>query len=510
MSQPRSDSASSDDLTTTEEKAYHPKRPHKKSRTGCKNCKARKVKCNEARPTCRSCRLRKTPCVYPSAPAPASARASAAAPSPPSSTKTIANANSSIHQKPKSPLFTCSIPTSTPSTVLSPIHNSLAAPPRPADDIPVIAEPLFRPPQAKDELDMCLLWFYTTATCSSFSVEGGGYNRPVETTMRTRIVQHAFQHPFLMDSIFALSSLHLQSLGQKVNHNRSLAYRATSFEGYRRAVQEANPETYPALIANALILTALSSQSFREPDAKDLFIIDWMIVWNGIGVIINVIGFEKLVKSGLDCLFYRPPIDLDTSAYSIPNQLLYMISSMTIDDADYPDSQTYYDTLKYLGSLYYSLNEGLNPIMTLRIITWFTFVPDKFLDLGRQKRPRALVILAYYAVFLKIGNSIWWLKGIGQRSLRDICRHLGPEWSHLLKIPMLAISTDDPFDIARLVLEDPEWTSPSWPKPEDENLNEALGNLSWVDDLGRKCEIRGNEAIAVEEDRPKARCHGSD
>ena len=323
--------------------------------------------------------------------------------------------------------------------------------------------------------------------------------------MRTRTVQYAFQHRFLMDSIFALSSLHLQHLNQKIDQNRSLAYRATSFEGYRKAVEEGDPETFPALIANSLILTALSSQSFREPDAKNLYIVDWMVVWRGIGIMVHAMGFKKLVDSGLDCLFYRPPIDLDMSAYSIPNQLLFMVSSMSTDDIDYPDSQAYYDTLKYLGSLYHSLNQGLNPIMNLRIITWFTFVPGRFLDLGRQKRARAFVILAYYAVFLKIASGIWWAEGIGQRSLREICRHLGPEWSHILKIPMLAISTDDPFDLARLVLEDPEWKSPSWPKPEDESFNEALRDLSWVDAFGRKCEIRGNDAIVVEEDRPASK-----
>lgn len=489
-----SDSASPEDPTTTEHKPYHAKRPHKKSRTGCKNCKARKVKCDEARPRCRSCRLRKTECVYPSAPP----LASAVSTSPTSSTKTTPEVNALARESPD-PTSAVSFPSHSNPSIAYSINNSIAAPPGSSNEVTIISEPMFRPAFANDEFDMRLLWFYTTATCSSFSVECG-YHRPVETVMRTRIVQHAFQTPFLMQSLFALSSLHLQNLNQKIDQNRALAYRATSFEGYRKGVEEASPETFPALIANSLLLTALSSQVFRDPDGKDLYIIDWMVVWRGIGLMINFLGVDKLVSSHLSSLFYRPPIDLDASTYSIPNQLLFMVSSMSTDDIDYPDTQTYYATLKYIGALYYNLNLGLSPIMNLRIITWLTFIPREFVELARQKRPRALIILAYYAVFLKIASSIWWLKGIGQRTLRDICRHLSPEWSHFLKDPMLAINIEDPFDLARVVLQDPEWRSPSWPEPEDETLNEAIRDLSWVDNSGRKCELRSNEIVIMEGD----------
>ncbi|OAX79863.1 hypothetical protein ACJ72_05813 [Emergomyces africanus] len=42
------------------------RKPHTKSRTGCYNCKARRVKCPETRPECDNCRLRQLDCVYPS------------------------------------------------------------------------------------------------------------------------------------------------------------------------------------------------------------------------------------------------------------------------------------------------------------------------------------------------------------------------------------------------------------------------------------------------------------
>ncbi|KAG9250230.1 uncharacterized protein F5Z01DRAFT_419990 [Emericellopsis atlantica] len=501
MSGSLSDSLSPPDTTVASDKPYHSKRPHKKSRAGCKNCKARKVKCDEARPICRSCKLRKNECVYPDIPEPASAAASSkprSAPdsvdnaptssaSPSSAFEEWCNGGGHSHTPAQSNAL---VRASTASSTTP--HVTDACPPELKNDLQLLREPLFRPAVARDDFDMRLLWFYTTATCSSFSIEYAA-DRPVETIMRTRIVHHAFQTPFLMQSLFALAALHLQNLNQEIDPKRALAYRATSFEGYRKAVAEADPETFPAMITNSLILTALSSQAFRDADGKDLYIVDWMIVWRGIGLIIQTMGFERFLASGLQTLFYRPPMDLDDAAKHIPNTLLYMVSSIPESDPDFQETQTYYDTLKYLGALYQNLHDGgLGPIMVLRIITWFTFIPNGFVELGRQRRPRALVIIAFYAAFLKLANSVWWIKGIGQRTLRDVCRHLGPEWSYVLNMPMHAINTEDREDLVRLILADPEWLSADKPATEDPLAAAVDEHPTWTVFLGKEVDLSCN------------------
>lgn len=339
---------------------------------------------------------------------------------------------------------------------------------------------------------MKLLWFYTTATASSFAVDAGGPT-PVDDILRVRMVQFAFETPFLMDSLFALSCLHLQSLNQDCDQRRALAYRARSFEGYRKAVEEAKPETFPALIANSLFLTALSSQVFREEESKDLYIIDWMVVWRGIGLIIDLMGVQNLFTSGVAELFYRPPIDLDKSAAYIPNHLLFMISSIKPGDIDYPDVQTYYETLKYLGSLYHGLSDGFGVVLNLRIITWFTFVPKPFIKIAREQRPRALVIIAHYVAFIKMVRGVWWLEGIGDRSIDDIIKHLGSQWQHMLVVPHLAREAEGDLAVARILLENPQWTPPTatnvwWT---------SMAPLSWVDDVGRRVKWKEDERKLV-------------
>ncbi|KAM4054358.1 C6 zinc finger domain-containing protein [Hirsutella rhossiliensis] len=310
-------------------------------------------------------------------------------------------------------------------------------------------------PDTFDQTDMKLLWFYTTATCSCFSLQSGK-QRPVEDIMRTLVVRHAFETPFLMHSLFALASLHLQSLGQSINPQRALSYRAKSFAGYRRAVQEAKPETFPALLANSLLLTVLSTQGFREPDGKCLYIIEWMLLWQGIGLVAGLVDVSSIPSAGLEPLFHRPAIDMEAAAAAaaaaaIPDHLVTMVLSMEPDDADFLETQTYLVTLQHLGSLYYNLRKGLGAIMTLRIITWLTYLPRRFVELVRSRRPRALVIMVHYAAFLKVVAGIWWMAGVGDRSIRDILDYLGHEWRQHVEMPLRAMDFDDATELARVI-----------------------------------------------------------
>ncbi|KIW63358.1 hypothetical protein PV04_10209 [Phialophora macrospora] len=45
-------------------RAFKPRRPHKKSRNGCKYCRRRRIKCDETKPACLRCVNRNQPCEY--------------------------------------------------------------------------------------------------------------------------------------------------------------------------------------------------------------------------------------------------------------------------------------------------------------------------------------------------------------------------------------------------------------------------------------------------------------
>lgn len=265
---------------------------------------------------------------------------------------------------------------------------------------PVLKEPLFRPKQF-DEKDMEVMWFYSAKGFRAFS---SSFNRrpSVEKALQVTIPQYGFAHTYLMDCILALSALEFHSLNQPIESQRVLRYRARAFNGYRRAIESATPDEYPALLACSLLLVALSSGQFRDPGCKPLYILDWMVVWRGIGLMIKLMDPVMMQKSGLAILFARPPINMDSSARFVPNNLLHLLGPISEGDPDYEYIDAYIGTLKLLGSLYRDIHAGISLILFLRIVVWFTFVPTGFVEAVRKRRPLALIIIGHYLVFVKL------------------------------------------------------------------------------------------------------------
>ncbi|KAG6100287.1 hypothetical protein E4U30_005074 [Claviceps sp. LM220 group G6] len=460
------------------------RRAHPKSRMGCQNCKSRKVKCDEERPSCRLCLLRKEDCVYI---APSSKRLLRWHASSVPSRRSRASRRSRTSRTES--LYSYSDGTMSDQSSLVPVA--------------AVREPVATLPGC-DPVDMRIIWHFMTNTCSSFS-SGEGDSQEV---MRVHVMKHALDVRFLLRSVLALSCLHARTctgeeLGDAARHR---LYQNESLQEYRIAIEAAEPRTFGALMANSLLVTVMSSEAFRDPAAPDLYILQWMLVWRGIGVIFDRIHRSALSGTGLTQLFHRPSMNLDEGVKYVPHYLTLMIMTIKPHDADYPYVSTYLYGLMYLGSLYQHLEQdGLNSVMKLRVITWFTFLPSSMIGLFREKRERALVILAHYSVFLKITVSTWWLVGVGHRSIRDICNHLSPGWSRELEIPLRALSVDDSFDLARLILDNPYWEPEytSWSvlaSPEElEERERETRQLGLVDDEGRRIQISpdaGNVVLA--------------
>lgn len=369
----------------------------------------------------------------------------------------------------------------------------------------LVREPLFIPPD-RTEAELKLLWFYSQSTFRSFAAESGPVDA-VEHVLRVKLVEHAYANPFLMNTVLSLTSLHLQHVGindLNVSPAKALVYRARAFETYRKAIEEANPATFPALCACALFLCGLTSEVFRdEHDYKPLYIIDWMNVWHGVGLIMQMTSAEIVHNSGIQTIFYRPLIDLNAAAAHIPNSLMFMVASVKEGDPDYRDNPVYYNILRYLGSLYQELKNGFSNVLFMRILTFFSYMPKSFIILARKRRPRALVIIAYYLVWSKM-VPVWWFRGI-DRDLSYIIEMLGPEWDPLLRVPKQAVNIPGGestiMEVACLLLGDKNWRPPQPMKLEWET--EGVGSvevvprapgsgltvrgfpLAWVDNTGK-------------------------
>lgn len=165
-------------------------------------------------------------------------------------------------------------------------------------------------PSDRNITDMRLIMHYTTKTYTSLSSWTGAEPR-VTHLLSVKLLEHALGVPFLLDGILGLTAMHMNFLG-RTDAPPALAamYRARAMAGYRAAIEAADPATFPALLASSLIICGLASAEFRGPDAKPLFILDWLTVWRGIALMIQMTRVRTVANSGLAVLFYRPQINV--------------------------------------------------------------------------------------------------------------------------------------------------------------------------------------------------------
>lgn len=78
----------------------------------------------------------------------------------------------------------------------------------------------------------------------------------------------------------------------------------------------------------------------------------------------------------------------------------------------------------------------------LAVQEWAVRVPTGYVELLNQRRPEALVILAYYAVLLHRERTYWSIGGTGSYLIRSITSHLGEYWAEWLEWPNQVLAED--------------------------------------------------------------------
>lgn len=71
-----------------------------------------------------------------------------------------------------------------------------------------------------------------------------------------------------------------------------------------------------------------------------------------------------------------------------------------------------------------------------RLILVPYLVDQSFLDLVKDRQPRALLILAYFFAMLSKFRHVWWVGDTGEREVHGIATALNAQWRWLLEWPL--------------------------------------------------------------------------
>jgi hypothetical protein len=88
------------------------------------------------------------------------------------------------------------------------------------------------------------------------------------------------------------------------------------------------------------------------------------------------------------------------------------------------------------------IEEGKRPDARM-IITWPITITDEFTQLLQDRKPEALVILAYFSMLLNDRKSFWAVGEAGRDLLSAVEEYLGESWAEWLEAPMLLVFSEN-------------------------------------------------------------------
>ena len=293
-----------------------------------------------------------------------------------------------------------------------------------------------------------LLHHFTTETCYTLS------DRPESHELwRITVPQVAFQHDFLMRGILAISSLHLSCLrAEKQTHWGHLAAKQqdAALSSFRKIMTNMDESNCDAFLALASLIVVYGFESPKSSDSLGMFNYkgqdsdEWLPLIRGVNSIIMSVW--PWIKNGrLSGLLHdhvqEPP---RTELPSVLSEQLTHLESMCEDASGGPEvTNAYKAALESLRASFIRMNN--RPAYECEVsiaFLWPVMIPQEYITMLNEKRPEALVILAYYCVILHHLDDYWWMRGWAMHIISNIHRELEDRWLYFLQWPSTVISVD--------------------------------------------------------------------
>ncbi|ESZ92799.1 hypothetical protein SBOR_6815 [Sclerotinia borealis F-4128] len=391
-----------------------PRRSHKKSKAGCQRCKHRKIKCDEKHPLCGNCQKHGVSCDF-----------GENSSSPDSSTS---QPSTLLYQNSEDSIINFSSPASTSSSIM-PFYSS------PTEMIRTRVDPVF-----DRSLELKLMHHYTATTSKTLSND-----ESQDVAWSINVPSLAYDSPFLMDAILAVSALHLRILQPE---DRSLvrashSYMASALAQYSSLLNQGPSECNAEALFCTAALIAFQASASRcvenaiDSDSENGYVLPlaWFHSFQGVKTVV-ITSWQWLRNSQkiFPIINGQPPLllDLDPERRGFFAPLLEGIEHGSTSDNASLDA----DSKQACEHAVAMLNWAHQKPERARIVGFAATVSRRYIELMREQDPRALVIAACFFAMTRIVDDIWWLQGVAKREVTGIFSLLPEEWWPKMDWPM--------------------------------------------------------------------------
>ncbi|KAI1103746.1 C6 finger domain-containing protein [Jackrogersella minutella] len=376
-----------------------PKLGHKKSMFGCQRCRARRVKCNEAKPVCYNCSRHRLPCNY----------------------------DRNTCAKKASPKLT--------ATELSPDETETTEPPE---------------SRSRRRLETRLMYQYVTETGRSIVADNVTSKYFIHLIPRL-----SFKSDALLYSMYNLAALNIaKCYGDEEleggAENVANTYFSMAVREHKKETSQVNKETADVVcLTSCLMRTSALIQLHgrnREPYTPPW---QWLALART-STSTFAEAFEQVGPDPTSAAFQL--IKLTSHLHEdgkLPNRgnferLRYLMDRpRELQAVEYWDSEiqeTYERSLKYLSTILDLMDaEGSSAAVLRMVLVFPMFTDERFIELVREGLPRALVILAHHFAMFKDFHDLWWIGNIGVDEVAAIANAVDERWQRFLAWPLQVI-----------------------------------------------------------------------
>ncbi|KAK1676896.1 hypothetical protein BDP55DRAFT_630981 [Colletotrichum godetiae] len=405
---------------------------HRKSRLGCKECKERKVKCDESQPICIRCKTAGRECSY--------RELVSNLPTPPShtpvhlSTPQAPSPQSSITSGPR---------LQPPYALLDSIEVTTSL------DLSELTDDFFSERFSLFHFDL-LLFFKGTLTEVLI-----GLQSEIGPLLRLTYTE-ALKAPYLMDQALAFTAAYKSTVANDEDSKALYLTQAMSLQ--TRAIGHLDIGGLQVTEGNVMALFCftllLGQQTLFEAFAAATSIptvldrlVQCITLHHGIrSIVAEAMGkFHFLMQKLLP----------HNAAYSMETgtQVLHgtecdsLLQRLNENEMNEQTRDIYIDVVKILQYLFDSVRSEESRRLVV-IQEWPVRVSQEYIKLLQQRRPEALVLLSYYAVLLHWARDYWAVGTSGEFLIRATSDHLGTYWKEWLEWPNSMLKEEEMMDTA--------------------------------------------------------------
>ncbi|PYH30701.1 Zn(II)2Cys6 transcription factor domain-containing protein [Aspergillus neoniger CBS 115656] len=264
---------------------------------------------------------------------------------------------------------------------------------------------------------------------------------------RFRASEEAIAHPFLMHGLLALSSLHIartkhDTQQRPIYLSTAVAHQAQALALFRERLSDINSSNARAMFAFASVVVYYTFGLPHAPESSD----PWANVDDLLQIFTLARGVQQILKQATSVIkndewsiiFKVEDLNEDylRDAQSSLERLHELNNACGAQD-DTHDTAAYENALDRLAEMLAEARTGMPSVSTS--CRWAIRQFPEFMELLRERKPLALVILAYHCVVFHHLRDAWYMGDRGSRVARALWDILDDEWRPLIESHMLEI-----------------------------------------------------------------------